>query len=192
MKTNFTRFNTFLCAALLLAPLIGCATKSDDKSDDTEKHDKKEATVIELHIEGDAEDVNDTIAVPVGRDNPIAVEVEKDPFMDAQYLENAQVMDEADGLFSIRLKFDWQGTSLLNAETARNPGRRVAVYCEFGKGKEKHFYIASPKITRPISNGIFTFSPAVTHEEAERIVRGLNNVAKQVKKDSPFNDNLFK
>lgn len=188
MKTNFMRFNIFLCGALLLTAAAGCRTHSDDK----EKSEKKDATIIELHMEADAEDIRDTMPVPVGRDNPIIVEVEKDPFMDAQFLEDAQVVEEPDGLFSIRLKFDWQGSSLLNAETARNPGRRVAVFCQFGKGKEKNFYIASPKIQRPIANGIFTFAPAVTREEADRIVRGLNNVVKQVKKDSPFNDTLFK
>ena len=191
MKISFVRFNTFLCAASILAAAAGCQTKSGDK-DAKDKPDKKEATVIELHMEADVESIRDTMPVPVGRDNPITVEVEKDPFMDGEFLDNAEVVEEPDGLFSIRLKFDWQGASLLNAETARNPGRRVAVFCQFGKGKEKNFYIASPKIQRPISNGIFTFAPAVTHDEAERIVRGLNNVAKQVKKDSPFNDNIFK
>jgi preprotein translocase subunit SecD len=187
MKFSFARFNTFLCATLLLAAVAGCHTSSDDK----DKEGKKVATVIELHMEADATDPGDTYLAPIGRDNPILLEVQKEVFMDGEYLDHADVVDEEGGQFSIRLKFNWQGASVLNMQTARNPGRRVAVFCAFGKGKEKHFFIASPKVVRPISNGVFTFAPAVTRDEADRIVRGLNAVAKQVKKDSPFNDKMF-
>jgi hypothetical protein len=33
-----------------------------------------------------------------------------------------------------------------------------------------------------ISNGLFAFTPDTTREEADRIARGLNNVAEQVRK----------
>ena len=42
-------------------------------------------------------------------------------------------------------------------------------------------------ITKVISNGRFVFAPDATREEAERIVRGLNNMAKKLKtKDNWF------
>jgi hypothetical protein len=41
-------------------------------------------------------------------------------------------------------------------------------------------WIAAPKMQYRITNGLFVFTPDTTHEEAERIVRGLNNVAKKI------------
>jgi preprotein translocase subunit SecD len=137
-------------------------------------------------MEVEADGIQDNGPVEVGRDHPIIVNVDKEPFMDGEFLDSAELLDDAGGLFEIRLKFNWQGSALLNQQTSSFPGKRVAVYCAFGHGQSKNFYIASPKIDRPILNGVLTFTPAVTHDEAERIVRGLNNVSKALKKDNAF------
>ncbi len=87
-------------------------------------------------------------------------------------------MEEPGGLFSIRLKFNWEGTAILDSFTSSNPGRRIAIMGDFG-GKR---WLASPLIRQRISNGVLTFTPDATREEADKIVRGLNNVAREVKK----------
>jgi hypothetical protein len=43
-------------------------------------------------------------------------------------------------------------------------------------------WIAAPLLSGRISTGLFAFTPDTTREEADRIARGLNNVAEQVRK----------
>ena len=38
-------------------------------------------------------------------------------------------------------------------------------------------WLAAPRISQRIKDGVLVFTPDATREEAERIVRGLNNVA---------------
>lgn len=193
MIIRLARIKPFLFASLVVLAVAGCRSQqSDDKdADPSKKPDKKEATVVQLHMEVQEDNSHDSTPVEVGLENPITINVEKDAFVDGGDLETAAVVDDSHGGFQIRLKFNADGSDLLSAETYANPGRRVAIFCQFGAGKEKNRFIASPKIDKPISNGVLTFTPAVTRDEADRIVRGLNNVAKKIKKDSPFNEKLF-
>ena len=40
-------------------------------------------------------------------------------------------------------------------------------------------WLAAPKISQPITNGLLIFTPDATEEEARQIVQGLNNAAKK-------------
>jgi preprotein translocase subunit SecD len=84
------------------------------------------------------------------------------------------------GTFFIRIQFDHIGTSLLNATTLANPGRRIAVASQFPGLR----WVAAPQIQGRIADGVFTFTPDASREEAERIVRGLNNGIALAKKKS--------
>ena len=44
-------------------------------------------------------------------------------------------------------------------------------------------WLAAPLIRRPIADGVLTFTPDASREEAEKIVKGLNNVTEKIKKD---------
>lgn len=179
------RFNIYLCAALALVLAAGCqSSKSqDDKAgkDSTEtketKQEKKEVSTVSLHMEADPDGISDVVPVSIYRSAPIQVSMTKEPFLDSRDLEEAKLIDEPGGLFSIRLRFNWEGAAILDSFTSSNPGRRIGVYGDF---KDKR-WLASPVIHQRISDGIMTFTPDATREEAERIVRGLNNVAKEVK-----------
>ena len=59
-------------------------------------------------------------------------------------------------------------------------GRRLVIYCNF----EDSRWLAAPVIREPIKDGLLTFTPDATREECERIVEGLNNVAREL--DKPF------
>jgi len=185
---RFVRFNSFLTAALVLSLVAGCRTKPDeaDKKDQKDKKEKKEATVIELHMEADLDGTSDNLPVTVGNDATIRVNVEKHPFLDGGDLDRADVVVDTDGSFAIRLKFKRRGMELLDTMTSFYPGKRVAVFCRFGAGLEHNRYIAAPVMRRPISNGVFTFAPSTSREDADRIVRGLNSIAEQIKKDDTF------
>src|SRR5579872_3327487 len=174
MMIKFARFNTYLAAAIWLPLVCGCQSPQSKK----EKEEKKQATIIELHLEVNRDGAGDNEAVPIYRENPILVNVSKSPFVGGASVVGASVVDDEGG-FAIRLKFNWQGAVLLQEATTGNRDKRIAVFCNFGPSR----WLASPVIRKGISDGIFTFTPDATREEAERIVRGLNNLAKKIKED---------
>jgi preprotein translocase subunit SecD len=175
MMIKLVRFNIYLCASLALLLACGCRLFPHHDKDDKEK---KEVATVALHLEADPDGISDIVPVSIYRSDPIVVSVSKEPFLDSRELDEASVVDEPGGLFSIRLKFNWEGAAILDSITSSNPGRRIAVSGDF---QEKR-WLASPIVRQRISNGVFIFTPDATHEEAERIVRGLNNVAKEMKK----------
>jgi hypothetical protein len=67
---------------------------------------------------------------------------------------------------------------LLDGATSANHNKRIAIFARFPKER----WLGSPVIQKRIGNGIITFTPDCTREEADRLVRGLNNVAKKIKK----------
>jgi preprotein translocase subunit SecD len=172
MMIKFARFNIYLLASLALLLACGCQTAEGKK--------KKEATHIELHLETNQDATDRNEGVPIYRDKgaQFYVNVEKEPFLDEGNIEDAKVVDEVGG-FAIQLKFTWRGTQLLDGISSGNRGKRIAVYSRFGKDPR---WLGAPIITKRLSNGTFTFTPDATREEADRIVRGLNNLAREARK----------
>lgn len=169
MKIKSVWFNTYLALGAALLLCGGCETKN-----------KKDVTIIELHQEVKSDGFSDNMSVPVYRQNPIYVNVDKSPFLDSADLDDAAIVDSLGG-FEIQLKFNWRGTEVLRSVTTSNRGGRVGVFCVFGKTR----WLASPQIQFPIKDGILTFTPDATREEAERIVKGIKEMTIQMKKD-PF------
>jgi len=166
MRIGLRLFNTYLLfglAALLCA--TGC--KSFGK--------KKEASTIRLHLEVGTDGTDRNTRVLVNRDNPIFLNVEKDPFLTEHYLKSASVLDVMGG-FAIFLQFDQKGTWLLEQYSTANKGRRVAIGSQFGETR----WLAAPVFTKRITDGTLVFTPDATRAEADRIVLGLNNVAKEL------------
>ncbi|MBU6402682.1 MAG: hypothetical protein KGS61_20365 [Verrucomicrobia bacterium] len=179
MNFRWATFNLYLL--LVLLGLGGCASKPDKAKDTTKKH-KHEATTLLLHMEIDAEGSGQTWTVPIVRDSPVMVTIDKTPFIDGAAVDEAWVIDQPGGGFAIKIHFNQRGTWLLENMTASYPHHRIAIFSQFGDAR----WLAAPMIDRRISNGILVFTPDATREEAERIVRGLNNVAKELKKqDTP-------
>ncbi|MDB6124451.1 MAG: hypothetical protein JWQ71_3444 [Pedosphaera sp.] len=169
---KFARFNIYLLALLALLTVCGCQSP--------ERKKKKEVTNIALHLETNQDGTERNEGVPIYRDKTAQfyINVEKDTFLDEGDIEEAKIVDELGG-FAIQLKFTWRGTQLLDGVTSSNRGKRIAVFARFSKDPR---WLGAPIITKHISNGTFTFTPDASREEAERIVRGINNVAKEAKK----------
>lgn len=167
---KFARFNIYLCCALGFLLFTGCQTMGGKK-------DKKELTTIELHLEVNQDGASDNGPVPIGRDSLFQVNVDKAPFTDTANVIEAKLMDEVGG-FVIQLKFDLTGLTILDMMTTSYRGKRIAVFCK----SDKERWLAAPIITKRIKDGIFRFTPDATREEAERIVKGLNNAIEQIKK----------
>ena len=161
------RFKTYLRITMALALLCGC------QSPETKR--KKQFSTLHVHLEVNRETTERTELVPIWREHPFMVNVQKFPFLNEGNVKQAMVIDVVGG-FVLRLQFDRQGTWLLEQYTTANRGRRIAIMSQFGQVR----WLAAPKISKPITDGTLVFTPDATREEAERIVRGLNNVAKKM------------
>ncbi len=165
------RFNTYLFLALCLVFVGACQT---DKT-----KGKKALSTIRLHLEVSPDGTNRSEPVPIYRASPVLVNVEKAPFVTEKFLDKATLIDAQEG-FAIQIQFDRQGTWLLEQYSTANRGRHVAIQSQFTETR----WLAAPVIEHRIANGLLTFTPDATREEAERIVLGLNNMAEQKKKSA--------
>ena len=171
------RFNIILWPVLLLAVfLVGCSTSGSNKK----------FSVVRLHLEVNRDISDRSSAVPIYRDKPVMVNVEKDPFLGEGTIQEARVVDVVGG-FAVRLKFERRGTWLLEQYTGSNRGKRIAIYGEFFAPPDLKTnvtrWLAAPVITQRISDGVLTFTPDATREEANQLVRGLTKLAKKTADD---------
>jgi len=164
MKFRWPWFNLYLLAPLAVALGAGCKTS-----------EPKEESTLRLHLEATPSRFASNLLAVVDRAHPFPVQVEKEPFLYENNVASAKVVD-ARGGFEIEVQLDQKGSWLLEQYTTANKTRRIVVFSMFGQPR----WLAAPVITRRISDGNFSFTPDATREEAERIVRGLNRVAKLV------------
>ena len=161
---------------MMLAVLCGCQTDSKNK----------QVSALRVHIEansinGDTTQSTITTSVTVLRSNPVLITVTKDPFLSEANIVAAAVI-EARGGFAIQIKFDEMGALALEQCFASNPGRHYAVFGQWGEKIENGRWLAAPLITHRVADGILSFTPDMTRAEADRLVIGLNNVAKKTRK----------
>lgn len=178
MKSRSVRFNTYL-TLLILA--LGCGCKSTDSADKSKdkKPSKKEATTMTFNVEENADGSGRNSAIQVSRNEPFTVNVHKIPILTELEVKEASVVDVMGG-FQIMLQFDRKGTWVLEQYSVAARGKRLAIFSQFGEAR----WLAAPILARHITDGALVFTPDATREEAERIVRGLNNVAKKSQKDN--------
>ena len=161
------RFNTNLFLALFVG-LLATACKSPE-----EKKTADEASTLRLYLETEFDTTGEkTTVVPVYRSSPVLIRISKEPLLDEGHLIDAEVVNTVGG-FAIQLKYDFRGTLTLESVTSTYRNQRLAIYCNFTEGR----WLAAPKMATRVKDGVLVFTPDATREEAERIVRGLNNVA---------------
>ena len=170
MMIRNLRFNSYLAMALVLglASTVGCSS--------TKPHKLKEASLrLHLEVNQDGSDRNEPI--PVGREQPFFVNVDKHAFLTEFNIERASVVQSMGG-YSITVQFNKEGTWLLEQYTTANKGKRMAIAAEFGEMR----WIAAPVIHQRIANGLLVFTPDVSRDEADLLVSGLNKLAEDVRK----------
>jgi preprotein translocase subunit SecD len=165
------RFNIYFLSILMLL-CFGCKTSEEKKRN-------KEATTLRLHIETNQDGSNRNSGISVFRDVPTLVNIELDPFLNEGDVEMAAVVPAMGG-YAIRIQFNKRGAWILENTTTSYKGRRIAIFSQFGDAR----WLGAPVISQRITNGTLMFTPDASLEEAERIVRGLNNVAAGIKKRS--------
>ena len=165
-------FNIYLGVTLILALTGGCRSTPE----------KKALSVIRLHLEMNRDAADRSFQVPIYREKPVQVNVEKAPFISEGLVKEARVIDNVGG-FAIRVEFERRGSWLLEQYTASNQGKRIAIYGEFfdppGSKTNVTRWLAAPVITRRIGDGVLIFTPDASRDEAILLVLGLNNIAKK-------------
>lgn len=162
------RFNCILAGALvLLAGLAGACGSPEAKRAATQ------ASTLRLYLETDFDTTSEkTAVVPVYRAAPVLLRVAREPFLDEGHIVEARVVDVVGG-FAIAVRYDFHGALVLDTVSSTYRGQRIAIHSTFTEAR----WLAAPKLATPIKDGLLVFTPDATREEAERIVRGLNNVA---------------
>ena len=171
MKIRLARFNLYL---LLLVTVLTTACETTE-----ERKRGKEISTLRVFLEAHRGGGGLNSGVTVYRQNPIHLNLEREPFLAEVDLVSAAVI-EVPGGYAIRTQFDGHGALLLEGVTVSHRGRHLAIQSNFGESR----WLAAPLINRRISNGELVFTPDATREEADRIVRGLTNVVLKIKKRS--------
>lgn len=175
MKICWRRFNSILAALVALGLFSACQS---DKS-----HHNKALTSLRLHQEIRPDPLGGTEEVSFFREHPITLTVAKQPFLTEKNVTEAKLVDALGG-FALSIRFDREGTWLLEEYTAASKGKHILIFCQFMNPAEDKLnngrWIAAPKIHNNISNGVLVFTPDASREETEQMVTGLNNVAKKL------------
>jgi preprotein translocase subunit SecD len=174
MKVLARQFNIYLALAALLGGVCGCQTNPQDKV----------VGALRVHIEVNPDPAGTSQTVSVIRSEPVLVTIAREPILSEGNVVSARVMD-ATGGFAVEIKFDENGAWLLEQYSAANPGRHFAIFGQWSEKPGDGRWLAAPLITRRISGGVLAFTPDCSREEADQLVLGLNNFAKE-------NQNLHK
>ena len=167
------RFNIYLLVALAAAMACGCQSSG-------EKLSKQALSTLRLHLESNSDRSKTTESIPVYREKPVWINVEKQPFLTEADVARPSVVDEVGG-YSLRIEFDGDGKVLLEEYTMGNRGRRIAIFSQFAEKLKDYRWLAAPVISHRIADGVLVFTPDATREEAEEIALGLNNVVKKTR-----------
>jgi len=176
MKICWSRFNLYLCLALVLGMAVGCKTDSGKR--------KKVLATLRLHQEVSPDATGRSEMVTVHQDPPIQMNIEKKTFLTEANIKSAKVVEVLGG-FVIHVQYDKEGSWLLEQYTSACRGRHIAVFSQFqdhpGERVNKGRWLTAIKIANHITDGLLVFTPDTTREEADEIVLGLNNVQAKTK-----------
>jgi hypothetical protein len=171
MKVCTRQFNVYFALAAACALLCGCQT---------DKNDEK-VSVLRVHLEVgavNAGEMGTAQTVSVLRADPVDVTIARDPILTEANVVAARVINVPGG-FAVEIRFDETGTWVLEQNTAGNPGRHLVIFGQWGDQLTDGRWLAAPLITHRIGDGVLAFTPDASREEADRLVLGLNNVAKK-------------
>lgn len=177
------RFNIifWVSGAVTALVLAGCMSP--------EKKQLKQETSLRIHLENPYDRSDRTQKVPVWRADPVMVNIDKRAFLTEYDVKEAKVVDTLGG-FMISLQMNQHGTYVLEQYSSTSYGKRFAIFAHFDIDLDKKTnymrWLAAPKISNRISDGVLAFTPDATREEAYNIVLGLNNVARKIDKGLKF------
>jgi preprotein translocase subunit SecD len=173
MNFYAVRFNLYLLLAMTV--LVGCQTHKD-------KEDKNQTASLRIHLENRAQVTGSGKTVSVLRTEPVLVTINNDPILTEANITKAALL-ETPGGYAIEVKFDETGTWILEQYTSANSGRHFAIFSQWSDKPKDSRWIAAPIISHRIANGVYSFTPDTSREEAHAIVTGLNHMAEKIAKE---------
>lgn len=167
------RFNLYL---LLLGTLAlaaaGCKTNDADK----------QVASLRIYLENRAQVTGSGQTVSVLRSAPVLVTINSEPALTEANIIAARLLQTPDQGYAIEVRFDEAGTLMLEQYTAANVGRHLVIFSQWSDNTADSRWLAAPLISHRIPNGILAFTPDASEAVAQKIVTGLNNMAKKIAK----------
>ena len=171
MVIRLLRFNTYLLLFCAVVAWTGCQSAESKR--------QHQLATVRVYLESNMVVTNQTEVVSICRAAPMAVNIVKNPFLNESLLSNASLVEDHGG-FSLKLEFNKLGQTVLEQYSAANPNRRFAIRSQFGvEPNAVDRWLAAPRITQRIKDGVLIFTPDTSLAEAEQIVIGLNNHAEK-------------
>lgn len=178
MIIALNRFNIYFLSVVACVLVSGCHVVGHRKD--------KDLATLRVHVEVVPESMDFSTAVSVSRKSPMKVTVDKSPILTEANVVAARVVDVPGG-FDLQIQLDRQGTWLLESYTTSNLRNHLAIFSTFvGDSGKQSRWLAAPIITRRIANGLLSFTPDATREEAMAIAKGLKNAAKKNEENSKW------
>ena len=132
MKVLARRFNIYLALAFLLGLACGCQTGKQEK----------EIGALRVHVEVSPDPAGTSQDISVLRSDPVLVTIKREPILTEANIVTAKVID-ARGGFAIEIKFDENGTWLLEQYSAANPGRHFVIFGQWKRlARRFNIYLA--------------------------------------------------
>ena len=148
-------------AALLILP--ACASKLP-----------KDAATLSMHLPASA-GLPESRRIPLIVPNPhLTLEVDSFAVLTERDLDKVDLKGQGEE-FLIRLVFNTHGTITLDSVSNNNRDEMLVVLIN---GRP----VAAPRLKRRIVDGTFEFTPDLSREEAEKVVKGLNLAAEYYRK----------
>jgi hypothetical protein len=177
MKVLARQFNIYLTLAVLLGLAGGCETSSSSKS----KKEKQQVAALRVHIETTPDPLGSSQQITVLRSDPVLVTIKREPILSEANIIKAKII-EAQGGFALEIKFDENGTWMLEQYSAANPGRHFVIYGQWSEKSSDGRWLAAPLISRRNGSGTLAFTPDCSREEADLLVPGLNTAGEKAQK----------
>ncbi|HXR05263.1 MAG TPA: hypothetical protein VN836_11200 [Verrucomicrobiae bacterium] len=165
------RFNLYLALAAALALLCGCQMF---------RH-KGPTAALRVHIQTNADSLGTSQTISVLRSDPVQVTISHDPVLTEANIVAAKVINTPGG-FAVEVKFDENGSWLLEQYSAANSGGHFVIFGQWGDKLANGRWLAAPLITRRLADGVLAFTPDASRAEADELVLGLNAVAANIRK----------
>jgi preprotein translocase subunit SecD len=169
MQIWMRQFNLYFALMAALGLLCGCQSKKDNSP----------VGVLRVHLEATADNFDTSQSISLMRADPVLITIGKNPILTEANIVAAKVIDTPGG-FAIEIQFDESSALMLEQYTASNPGKHLVIFGQWGDKISDGRWLAAPLITHLISNGILSFTPDCSREEADQLVLGLNTVSKKL------------
>jgi hypothetical protein len=174
MMKRIWRFNLHF---VVLALALATACSSPD-----ERARKKQIASLRIHVEG-RRNIMEAGPKAVFRSGE-PININQNVVVTDGSLVSAELVDNPGG-FAMRLSFDRHGQLALETASIDSRGKRLAIFVAWTSGQKgiagESRWLAAPMIFQRNPSGVLVFTPDVSREEAELIVRGLNNAVKRNK-----------